>query len=98
MYNFELDVKKDSSALPGLTGIQFVPFEENGIKRLDIVAFFRNIELSFWWVVNCYEMEQLLNYACRKTQNDYVPGRITFFSSIAEWSTDHSKVAFKPND
>lgn len=96
LYNFELDVKKDSSALPGLTGIQFVPVEENGIKRLDIVAFFRNIELSFWWVVNCYEMEQLLKYACRKLKNIYVPGRITFFASIAQWSTDQSKVAFKP--
>jgi len=96
LYNFELDVKKDSSALPGLTGIQFVPVEEDGIKRLDIVAFFRNIELSFWWVVNCYEMEQLLKYACRKLRNVYKPGKITFFSSIAHWSTDHSKVAFKP--
>lgn len=96
LYNFDMDVKRDNSALPGLTGIQFVPRKENGMTKLDLVAFFRNLELSFWWVVNCYEMYQLQEYAIRKLGNKYKSGKIVFFASMAEWNTHSIKAPMKP--
>jgi predicted MPP superfamily phosphohydrolase len=87
LYNPEKDVVSDWEPLPGLVGLQFIPNDHTG--RLDIVATFRNLELSFWWVVNMLEARRLLEWACRRISGkDYKPGRVTFFSSLAEWRAD----------
>jgi 3',5'-cyclic AMP phosphodiesterase CpdA len=87
LYNPEKDVGPDWEPLPGLVGLQFIPHRNTG--RLDIVATFRNIELSFWWVVNMLEASLLLDWACKRISGQqYKPGRVTFFSAIAEWRPD----------
>lgn len=86
LYNPEKDVASDWEPLPGLVGLQFIP-DDTG--RLDIVATFRNLELSFWWVVNMLEAGRILEWACRRISGkDYKPGRVTFFSAFAEWRPD----------
>jgi 3',5'-cyclic AMP phosphodiesterase CpdA len=82
MFNAEADVLSESEPLPGLVSLQFIP--EGGY--LDLVATFRKIELSFWWVVNMYEAIEILHWAA--TRKKFVPRRITFFSALAEWKDD----------
>ncbi|HEY0480369.1 MAG TPA: metallophosphoesterase, partial [Kofleriaceae bacterium] len=61
LYNAFLDAKGGSIPPPPcLTGLQL---QLDG-NLLNVVATFRKIELSFWWLVNMYEMELLLKYAC----------------------------------
>lgn len=81
LFRPEIDVvSSKDEPLPALVGIQFIPQDNN---RLDLVATFRKLELSYWWVVNMYEAAQLLewgsSYARRRS------GRITFFAPLAEW-------------
>jgi calcineurin-like phosphoesterase family protein len=83
LYNPERDVVSDWGPPPGLVGIQFVPRRVG--KILDVVLTFRNLELSFWWVVNMLEARRLLEWAC---ESNYRPGRVTFFSAIVEWRSD----------
>jgi hypothetical protein len=75
--------------MPALMGVQFVPRD----GRLDLVFTFRNLELSFWWVVNMYEAVELLGWAvgrlaARSNSARWQPGRITFFSAVASWEPD----------
>jgi hypothetical protein len=71
--------------MPGLVGIQFVP---DG-QFLDTVATFRKIELSYWWVVNMYEMGELLRWAAQfNPKLRLQPRRITFLAAMAEWKTE----------
>src|SRR5262249_6532303 len=69
---------------PALTGIQFIPDE----MYLDAVATFRNLELSFWWVLNMMEIGRLLEWACSRFPKKRTARRITFYASIAEWRAD----------
>lgn len=85
IYNPLLDVKKTMEPLPGLVGLQFILSEKDS-GLLDAVAIFRKIELSFWWVVNMFEVIELLQYAATEVDKD--PGQITFFSPIGEWKHD----------
>jgi len=82
LYNPAIDVATEDQPLPGLVGIQFVP---EG-KYLDLVGSFRKLELSFWWVVNMYEMSLLLEWASKEARKQ--ARRITFFAALAEWKTD----------
>ncbi|MEW6776052.1 MAG: metallophosphoesterase, partial [Bdellovibrionota bacterium] len=84
LFNIDLDVLSNSQPLPALVGVQFI----QDSKYLDLVVTFRNLELSFWWVVNMYEAIKLLHWATEKTRRNFTPRRITFFSSIAEWKHD----------
>jgi 3',5'-cyclic AMP phosphodiesterase CpdA len=84
LFNPDLDVISRGQPPPALMGIQFLP---DG-TRLDVVVFFRNLELSFWWVVNMYEIGKLLEWAARYRSNRYKPGSITFTSPIASWSPE----------
>jgi hypothetical protein len=68
--------------IPGLVGIQFVRRGD----FLDLVATFRSLELSFWWVVNMLETTRLLQWAATNRNMD--AGTITFFSPVAEWKTN----------
>jgi hypothetical protein len=96
LYDSSFDLKNQSSVLPGLMAIQFVPVIGNK-KVINLVCFFRTIELSFWWVVNMYEAVKLLDYACAERGDNYKQGSITFFSAIARWKdTDELAVAIKP--
>jgi len=63
--------------------IQLVPIYAE--QRLDIVATFRNIELSFWWVVNMLELRKLLEYCGPRCESDLRPGSVTMFAALAEW-------------
>jgi hypothetical protein len=81
LYNAEIDLTSDRQPLPGLMSVQFVPDGD----FLDIVATFRKLELSFWWVVNMYEMGALLRWAAQHETKRRHPRRITFFAPIAEW-------------
>jgi 3',5'-cyclic AMP phosphodiesterase CpdA len=80
-----IDILSRDEPLPGLMSIQFVkqpPF-------LDVVATFRKLELSFWWVVNMYELGKLLKWAEFKIRSEKLTARrITFFAALAEWSPD----------
>ena len=82
MFNAEVDIISENEPLPGLMSLQFIP--DNGY--LDLVATFRKIELSFWWVANMYEMIELLRWAA--TRKKFTPRRITFFAALAEWKQD----------
>jgi len=62
--------------------MQFVP---EG-RYLDLVATFRKLELSFWWVVNMYEMSLLLDWASKLARKQ--ARRITFFAALAEWKDE----------
>lgn len=87
LYNPQLDVLSKRHLLPGLVGLQFIP--NNSPKTLDVVATFRNLELSFWWAVNMLELTRLLDWAIGRLEGDvYDPGSITMFSSFAEWRSD----------
>lgn len=81
LFRPEIDVvSSKDEPLPALVGIQFIPQDDN---RLDLVATFRKIELSYWWVVNMYEAAQLLEWGSSYAKRR--PGRITFFAPLAEW-------------
>jgi hypothetical protein len=80
LFNPELDVLADrDEPVPALMSVQFV---RDG-ARLDVVATFRKIELSFWWVVNMYEIGKLLHWAAGRAKLE--ARRITFFAALAEW-------------
>jgi hypothetical protein len=64
--------------------IQFV----RDSSYLDVVATFRKIDLSFWWVVNMYELGRLLAWAAKVRNKKLTPRRITFFAALAEWNPD----------
>jgi predicted MPP superfamily phosphohydrolase len=84
LYRPELDVLAvDEQPMPGLMSLQFVPTDSD---RLDLVATFRKIELSYWWVVNMMEMGRILAWASKDIRKK--PGRITFFAAMAEWKAD----------
>ena len=81
LFRPEIDVvSSKDEPLPALVGIQFIPQDDN---RLDLVATFRKLELSYWWVVNMYEAAQLLEWGSSYAKRR--PGRITFFAPLAEW-------------
>lgn len=68
--------------MPALMSIQFIRAK----THLDLVATFRKIELSFWWVVNMYELGKILGWAAGQAK--LLPGRVSFFAALAEWKTD----------
>jgi 3',5'-cyclic AMP phosphodiesterase CpdA len=74
--------------LPALMSLQFVRVDD----RLDLVATFRKLELSFWWVVNVYEACELLHWAADRLR--IKERRITFFAALAEWKTTDVDPAF----
>lgn len=87
LYNLEKDAVGDVEPMPGLVGVQFIARDAEGY--LDVIFTFRNLELSFWWVVNMLEASLLLDWACKMVPGRrYLPGRITFFSALAEWRKD----------
>jgi 3',5'-cyclic AMP phosphodiesterase CpdA len=81
LINTDTDVMgtTDRQPMPGLVGIQFM---RRG-RYLDLIATFRSLELSFWWVVNMCEACRLLHWAARDKNMD--AGTITIFSPMAEW-------------
>jgi 3',5'-cyclic AMP phosphodiesterase CpdA len=87
LYNAFLDAKGGSIPPPPcLVGLQF---QLDRIRNvLNVVATFRKIELSFWWLVNMYEMELLLKYASSQHSDRPSPGTITFYASLAQWKAD----------
>ena len=84
LYNPEIDVGAEDEPLPGLMSVQFIPDGD----YLDVVATFRKIELSFWWVVNMFEVGELLRWAAKQGTRKFIPRRVTFFAAIAEWKKD----------
>jgi 3',5'-cyclic AMP phosphodiesterase CpdA len=81
LFRPEIDVVSSrNEPLPALVGIQFIPQDNN---RLDLVATYRKLELSYWWVVNMYEAAELLKWGSSYTKRR--SGRITFFAPLAEW-------------
>lgn len=57
--------------------------------QLDLVATFRKLELSFWWVVNMLELGALLRWAARQdNRRRRSARRVTFFAALAEWKND----------
>jgi 3',5'-cyclic AMP phosphodiesterase CpdA len=87
LFRPEIDVLSSrNEPLPSLMSLQFLKDGDS----LDLVATFRKLELSFWWVVNMYEAIELLNWAAGaglelingKRRN---ARRITFFAALAEW-------------
>jgi hypothetical protein len=81
LYDAEIEIGSQGANLPGLVGVQFLREEAGG--SLDVILTFRNIELSFWWVVNHLEGFRLLRWACEKT--GLKPGKIVVFSPFAQW-------------
>jgi 3',5'-cyclic AMP phosphodiesterase CpdA len=75
--------------LPALLSIQFIRPDST---HLDVVATFRKIELSFWWVVNMFELGELLRWAAERLR--LTARRITFFAAEAEWKTTNVEAAF----
>lgn len=84
LYNPEIDVALQREPLPGLMSVQFIPDGD----YLDVVATFRKLELSFWWVVNMLELGELLRWAARHDSRRRRARRITFYASVAEWKID----------
>jgi hypothetical protein len=85
LFNPEIDVLSRDEPLPGLMSIQFI----RESRYLDVVATFRKLELSFWWVVNMYELGELLRWAEHKVRDQNLTARrITFFAALAEWKKD----------
>jgi hypothetical protein len=82
LYDAETEIGSQGANLPGLVGVQFLPAETG--SSLDIILTFRNIELSFWWVVNHLEGFRLLKWACDR-ETEFTPGKIVVFSPFAEW-------------
>ncbi len=81
LYNAEIDLASGREPLPGLMGVQFVPEGD----YLDVVATFRKLELSFWWVVNMLEIGELLRWAAAQDPKRRAARRVTFFAALAEW-------------
>jgi DNA repair exonuclease SbcCD nuclease subunit len=71
-----------SEPMPALQGVQFL-VEDN--RFLDVVATFRNLELSYWWPLNIIEVSRLLHFAAEQAGPTYIPRRITFVSPVADW-------------
>lgn len=88
LYDAEIEIGSQGANLPGLVGLQFLPAETG--SSLDIILTFRNIELSFWWVVNHLEGSRLLRWACDRS-GEFTPGKIVVFSPFAEWLKDDPK-------
>lgn len=87
---YRVDTDLDSSGgqpIPGLMSIQFVP---DGKTHISLVATFRKVELSYWWVVNMLELGRLLTWAADRTGRK--ARRISFFAAIAEWKDDPEAV------
>jgi len=90
LYRPEVDVlSSGDEPFPSLMSLQFLKKDD----RLDLVATFRKIELSFWWVVNMYEAIRLLEWAAGDGSEAvrgarYKPGSITFFAALAEWKKE----------
>lgn len=87
LYDAEIEITSRGANLPGLVGIQFL---EAGAGKLDIHLTFRNIELSFWWVVNHLEGLRLLQWACQR-MGEFSPGKIIVYSPFAQWLKDDPK-------
>ncbi len=82
-------VAEGREPLPALLSIQFVRPDDS---HLDVVATFRKIELSFWWVVNMFELAELLDWAAERL--GLTRRRITFFAAEAEWKKKNVEAAF----
>lgn len=88
LFSQAIDVlSSECKPLPALLSLQFI--RDNA--RLNLVATFRKLELSFWWLVNMYECSELLTWAAAKDER--TPGGITFFSPIAEWRPENPEPA-----
>lgn len=70
---------------PCLVGIQFIL--DSTANVLHLVATFRKLELSFWWLVNIFEMHRILEHAANSQAAGAHPrlGSITFYAALAEW-------------
>lgn len=87
LYRPDVDVLSSrNEPFPSLMSLQFLKDDE----YLDLVATFRKIELSFWWVVNMLEAVELLRWAAGAGSEKVggkrrSPRKITFFAALAEW-------------
>lgn len=89
LYRPDIDVLSSrTEPFPSLMSLQFLRGEGDTI---DLVATFRKLELSFWWVVNMYEAIELLKWAVEAgstqtgAKDQRRVGKITFFAALAEW-------------
>jgi hypothetical protein len=91
LYRLGIDTEEEPPPLPGLMSIQFVPNEPR--HAIDVIATFRNLELSFWWGVNMYELSLLLEYAVQRCGlTGYSGGAITVFAATATWKSNPEPV------
>jgi 3',5'-cyclic AMP phosphodiesterase CpdA len=79
----DVDVLENiSEPMPSLTSVQFV--QNRG--AIDIVATFRNLELSYWWAVNVVELSRLLKWAVDKGGDHSLKvGQIVMMAPMADW-------------
>lgn len=71
--------------MPSLTSIQFLEH----LGAINLIATFRNLELSYWWVVNVVELSRLLHWAVETTRESGLrPGQIVIIAPLADWKWD----------
>jgi hypothetical protein len=87
----ERDLLGGGEPPPGLVGLQFIRKDD----RLHIVGHFRHIELSFWWIVNMYEMGRILDWAYDLNKGwAKGKGSIVVQASFASWRSDDPRPIF----
>jgi predicted MPP superfamily phosphohydrolase len=71
--------------MPSLTSVQFV----DNLGAIDLVASFRNLELSYWWIVNVVELARLLYWAVEASgESGLKAGKIVITSPVVDWRWD----------
>jgi hypothetical protein len=78
-------VANATEPMPSLTSVQFV----DNFGAIDIVASFRNLELSYWWIVNVVELARLLHWAVEASgESGLKTGKIVIVAPVADWKWD----------
>jgi hypothetical protein len=62
---------------PSLVVVQFGRRDENGLRYLDVLGYWRKQELRYWWPVNLAELRMLQEEVVSKLEDGVQPGTLT---------------------
>lgn len=77
-----------TSPIPAVLSVVLKPTEIKGKKYLDIIATYREQELSTWWLLNILELYSIQYKAIKKLDYKYLNGNLITVSLKSNWSKD----------
>lgn len=70
---------------PSFINCQFIVREDENIKYLDVIAYYRVQEMRYWWSLNISELFRLLKDMQKELGADFKIGKITTITSLAKF-------------